>query len=58
MGIESPNAEVKLAFFDMEFTPTDAKYVKLQIQSPLKNPDWHTNPGGKSWIFIDEVVLN
>ncbi|MEH6769613.1 FN3 associated domain-containing protein [Maribacter arcticus] len=58
MGIESPNAEVKLTFFDMEFTPTDAKYVKLQIQSPLKNPDWHTNPGGKSWIFIDEVVLN
>jgi uncharacterized membrane protein len=58
MGIESPNAEVKLTFFEMEFTPTDAKYVKLQIQSPIKNPDWHTNPGGKSWIFIDEIVLN
>ena len=58
MGIESPNAEVKLTFFDMEFTPTDAKYVKLQVLSPLKNPDWHPNPGGKSWIFIDEVVLN
>jgi uncharacterized membrane protein len=58
MGEENPNAEVKLTFFDLDVAPTDAKYVKLQIQSPLKNPDWHTDPGGKSWIFIDEVVLN
>ncbi|APQ17716.1 FN3 associated domain-containing protein [Maribacter hydrothermalis] len=58
MGEEDPNAEVKLTFFDLDVAPTDAKYVKLQIQSPLKNPAWHTNPGGKSWIFIDEVVLN
>jgi len=58
MGEEDPNAEVKLTFFDLDVTPTDAKYVKLQIQSPLKNPAWHTDPGGKSWIFIDEVVLN
>ncbi|WP_405399540.1 chitobiase/beta-hexosaminidase C-terminal domain-containing protein [Maribacter sp. Asnod2-G09] len=58
MGEEDPNAEVKLTFFDLDVTPTEAKYVKLQIQSPLKNPAWHTDPGGKSWIFIDEVVLN
>ncbi|TLP72981.1 FN3 associated domain-containing protein [Maribacter sp. ACAM166] len=58
MKEESPNAEVKLTFFEMELTPTNTKYVKLEIQSPLRNPNWHTNPGGKSWIFIDEVVLN
>ncbi|WP_324024035.1 chitobiase/beta-hexosaminidase C-terminal domain-containing protein [Maribacter sp. BPC-D8] len=58
LGEEEPNAEVKLTFFDLEVAPTNAKYVKLQIQSPLKNPAWHTDPGGKSWIFIDEVVLN
>ena len=58
MGEEKPNAEVKLTFFDLDIPTTDAKYVKLSIKSPLKNPDWHTDPGGKSWIFIDEVVLN
>lgn len=58
MGEEAPNAEVKLTFFDLDFTPTKAKYVKVSIKSPLKNPKWHTDPGGKSWIFIDEVVLN
>ncbi|WP_282112682.1 chitobiase/beta-hexosaminidase C-terminal domain-containing protein [Maribacter stanieri] len=58
MGEEDPNAEVKLTFFDLDVTPTNAKYVKVSIKSPLKNPNWHTDPGGKSWIFIDEVVLN
>lgn len=58
MKIESPNADVKLTFFEMNLTATNTKFVKLEIQSPLKNPDWHTDPGGKSWIFIDEVVLN
>ena len=58
MGEEKPNAEVKLTFFDLDIPTTQAKYVKLSIKSPLKNPDWHTDPGGKSWIFIDEVVLN
>ncbi|WP_144804348.1 FN3 associated domain-containing protein [Maribacter sp. MAR_2009_72] len=58
MGMESPNAEVKLTFFELGLEPVEAKFVKLEIQSPLKNPSWHTEPGGKSWIFIDEIVLN
>ena len=55
---EEPNAEVKLNFFNIDFVPTEAKFVKVEVISPLKNPDWHPNPGGKSWIFVDEVVLN
>jgi len=55
---EEPNADVKLAFFDMEIPPTSAKYVKVEIKSPLKNPSWHPAPGAKSWIFVDEIILN
>jgi len=55
---EEPNNDVKMAFFDMEIPPTKAKYVKVEITSPLKNPSWHPNPGGKSWIFVDEIILN
>jgi len=55
---EQPNSEVKRTFFDLDFKPITAKFVKLEIISPLKNPSWHPNPGGKSWIFIDEIVLN
>ncbi len=55
---EEPNTSVTMAFFDMEIPPTKAKYVKVEIKSPLKNPSWHPNPGGASWIFIDEIILN
>lgn len=55
---EEPNNSVSLKFFDIEIPPTQAKYVKIEIRSPLKNPSWHPNPGGKSWIFIDEIILN
>lgn len=55
---EEPNNDVSLAFFDLEIPPTTAKYVRVEIKSPLKNPEWHTNPGEKSWIFVDEIVLN
>lgn len=55
---EEPNNLVSLKFFDIAIPPTQAKYVKVEIRSPLKNPSWHSNPGGKSWIFIDEIILN
>lgn len=55
---EEPNNDVSLAFFDMEIPPTKAKYVKIEVRSPLKNPSWHPNPGGNSWIFVDEIILN
>lgn len=53
-----PKIDAELKYFDLTFAPTEAKYVKVQIISPLKNPDWHAAPGGKCWIFIDEIMLN
>ncbi len=55
---EKPNTDVALHFFDIDIPKTKAKFVQVAIKSPLKNPDWHPNPGGKSWIFIDEIILN
>jgi len=58
LPVEEPNTNVSMAFFDMEIPPTKAKYVKIEVKSQLKNPSWHPNPGGKSWVFIDEIILN
>ena len=55
---EEPNTNVTIAFFDVEIPPTKAKYVKIEVKSMLKNPSWHPNPGGKSWVFVDEIILN
>ncbi|MCK0156426.1 chitobiase/beta-hexosaminidase C-terminal domain-containing protein [Cellulophaga sp. F20128] len=45
-------------FYDITFAPTTAKYIKIEVQSILKNPSWHPNPGGKSWVFVDEIIVN
>ncbi|MEE9361558.1 MAG: FN3 associated domain-containing protein [Cellulophaga sp.] len=45
-------------FINLKVPPTNAKFVRVEVKSLLKNPKWHPNPGGKSWIFVDEIVLN
>ncbi len=44
--------------FTESFEPEVARYVKIKVKSQLNNPEWHPNPGGKSWLFIDEVLVN
>ena len=34
-----------------------ARYVKIHAESIGKVPDWHPGAGGKSWIFVDEIVI-
>ena len=55
---EKPNSDTKFQFFDLNIPPTKSTFVKVEVISQLKNPSWHTNPGGKSWLFVDEIVLN
>tara|TARA_R110000868_G_scaffold379928_1_gene645897 strand:- start:9698 stop:11755 length:2058 start_codon:yes stop_codon:yes gene_type:complete len=55
---ERPNSDTKFQFFDVNIPPTTSNFVKVEIISQLNNPSWHPNPGGKSWLFVDEIVLN
>lgn len=55
---EKSNSDTKFQFFDLNIPPTKSKFVKVEVISQLKNPSWHPNPGGKSWLFLDEIVLN
>ena len=36
---------------------SEARYVKIMVENILANPDWHPNPGGGSWVFIDEILV-
>ena len=58
VGTEKINTLTRFRFFDVDIPPTQAKYVKVQVRSQLKNPSWHPNPGGNSWLFVDEIILN
>lgn len=58
MGEPKPDSSVQLKFFDAKFAKTTAKYVRVEVRSILKNPSWHQSPGGNSWLFVDEIVIN
>jgi len=51
-------ANAEMQFFTLSFDPVETRYLDLEVISPLQNPAWHPNPGGRSWIFIDEVLVN
>jgi uncharacterized membrane protein len=34
-----------------------ARFVRVKVESPLKNPSWHPGKGQKCWIFIDEITV-
>ena len=36
---------------------TTARFLKVHIESPLKNPSWHPGKGQKCWIFVDEITV-
>ncbi len=49
-------SEVK-SFF-LNFAATEARFVQVKILGNLKNPAWHSAPGAKNWVFIDEILIN
>ena len=43
--------------FVARFQPVQARYIRVSAHSRLNCPDWHFGAGQKSWIFVDEVVV-
>ena len=43
--------------FACDFSPRQARYVKVKTHNFLQCPPWHKGAGGKAWIFIDEIVI-
>lgn len=53
---ESNPATYKSFLLQME--KHEARYIEVAIFGTLKNPSWHAAPGAKSWVFIDEIMVN
>ena len=39
------------------FNSLHARYVKVFAKSIQKCPAWHIGAGGKSWLFVDEILI-
>jgi len=50
--------EQKVHLLGCHFPQTvQARYVRVKVESPLKNPIWHPGKGQKCWIFVDELTV-
>lgn len=58
LGIQKPSVIIERKAYNINFDPIALKKVRLLVESPIKNPDWHAVPGGNSFIFLDELVFN
>jgi len=43
--------------FMATFPVIKTRYVKVEAKNMGKVPEWHAGAGGKSWIFIDEIIV-
>ena len=49
-----PKAHLLVCSLERE---VEARYVRVEVRSLLKNPLWHPGKGQKCWIFVDEIVV-
>jgi hypothetical protein len=43
--------------FNAEFTPTDARYIKVLARSIGNTPGWHPGAGRPAYMLVDEIVV-
>ncbi|PLW92383.1 MAG: glycosyl hydrolase family 92 [Marinilabiliales bacterium] len=49
--------DAKLYEFVMEFDAVEARYIKVFGKNYGIIPDWHLGAGNRSWIFVDEIII-
>ena len=43
--------------FQIDFSETNTRFIKVITKSLLQCPIWHLGAGGDAWIFADEIVV-
>jgi len=54
-GDQSDEPVTRTHFFTLPDTPI--RYIRFHIKGTHANPGWHPSAGGKSWVFVDEIVV-
>ena len=54
----TPSSKInEMNYYDLEFDPVEARFLKIEATSLLTPPDWHHGAGLPSWIFADEWIV-
>lgn len=54
---EKDNTSVFLRNFSIPLLKTPVRYLHIRAKNQGVCPEWHPGAGQKSWIFIDEIVV-
>ena len=50
-------SEAQVVDFSVDLSDTTARYIKVLVSNQGKVPQWHSAGGGKSWLFVDEIIV-
>ena len=56
-GVEAKDAPDKASDLTLSFPEASARFVKVTAVPVEALPDWHYNPGGRSFVFFDEIMI-
>jgi hypothetical protein len=43
--------------YTLKIPNTKARYIKVKAENYGICPDWHLGAGGKTWLFVDELII-
>lgn len=52
------NDNFKIRKFKTAINDSDVRFVKIKAKNIGTCPDWHDGSGGKSWLFVGEIIVN
>ncbi len=55
--INQKRDDIFILNFDLEFAAVSKQYIKIVAENVNTNPAWHDAAGAKSWLFVDEIVV-
>lgn len=56
--VPSAAGEAKANLFTVNLPQkATARYVKVRLESVMRNPAWHPSKGEKAWVFVDELLV-
>jgi len=52
-----PYAQKRIKNHQFKFEPQTVRFIKIMAQNIKKCPEWHAGAGGKTWLFVDEIII-
>ena len=52
-----PFRGMRIVPFKLDQINQKARYLRIIAKNVAHNPEWHHAAGGKSWLFVDEIIV-